>query len=73
MPLVPVVQAYAYSKYVGELTVEFDSKGRVLFAEGDTEVMDASVTPDAEMAARVAELAAPIEDLKKTHVGSSDG
>lgn len=69
--LVPIVQAYAYSKYVGELTIDFDDKGRVLYAEGDTAVMDASVKPNAEMAARVAELAAPIEDLKKTPVGST--
>lgn len=71
--LVPVVQAYAYSKYVGELTVEFDDNGNLLFAEGDTALMDASVTPNAEMAARVAELGAPIEDLKKTHLGSATG
>lgn len=69
--LVPVVQAYAYSKYVGELTVEFDDNGNVLFAEGDTEIMDATVKPNAAIAARVAELAAPIEELKKTPVGAS--
>ncbi|MEL6793119.1 MAG: metallophosphoesterase, partial [Pseudomonadota bacterium] len=36
--LVPVVQAYAYSKYVGELTIDFDDAGNVLFADGDTHV-----------------------------------
>ncbi|MEL7464723.1 MAG: 5'-nucleotidase C-terminal domain-containing protein [Pseudomonadota bacterium] len=61
--LVPVVQAYAYSKYVGELTIDFDDAGNVLFADGDTHVLDASVTPDAEMASQIASLAAPIQEL----------
>ena len=69
--LVPIVQAYAYSKYVGELQVTFDDEGRVIFAEGDTKLLDASVTPDADIAARVAELAGPIEELKAMEVGSS--
>ncbi|MGB0506433.1 MAG: 5'-nucleotidase C-terminal domain-containing protein [Pikeienuella sp.] len=67
--LVPVVQAYAYSKYVGELTVDFDDDGNLLFAEGDAHLLDASVKPNAAMAARVAELAAPIEELKAKLVG----
>ena len=62
--LVPIVQAYAYSKYGGELTVDFDDAGNVLFADGDTKLLDASVTPDPAFAARVAELGAPIEALK---------
>ncbi|MEM8752362.1 MAG: 5'-nucleotidase C-terminal domain-containing protein [Pseudomonadota bacterium] len=61
--LVPVVQAYAYSKYVGEITLEFNDAGEVVFAEGDTHVLDASVEPDPAFAARVAELAAPIQEL----------
>lgn len=71
--LVPVVQAYAYSKYVGELVVDFDDDGNLLFAEGDTHILDASVTPNAAIAARVAELAAPIEELKATPVGEAAG
>ena len=69
--LVPIVQAYAYSKYVGELKVVFDDEGRVLSADGDTKLLDASVKPDADIAARVAELAGPIAELKATEVGSS--
>ncbi|MCG7622354.1 bifunctional metallophosphatase/5'-nucleotidase [Epibacterium sp. Ofav1-8] len=61
---VPVVQAYAYSKYLGELTVTFDDAGNVTAAEGDPILLDASVTPDAEIAARVAEMGAPIEEMK---------
>ena len=62
--IVPVVQAYAYSKYLGHVELTFDDAGNLVFAGGDTIVLDASVTPDAEIAARVAELAGPIEELK---------
>ncbi|MEY8801738.1 bifunctional UDP-sugar hydrolase/5'-nucleotidase [Leisingera sp. XS_AS12] len=61
---VPVVQAYAYSKYLGELTVTFDDAGNVTAAEGEPILLDASVTPDADIAARVAEMGAPIEEMK---------
>lgn len=61
---VPVVQAYAYSKYVGHLKLEFDDAGNVTSATGDTIVLDASVTEDEAVVARVAELAGPIEEMK---------
>ncbi|WP_417475254.1 bifunctional metallophosphatase/5'-nucleotidase [Leisingera sp.] len=61
---VPIVQAYAYSKYLGELTVTFDDAGNVTAAEGEPILLDASVTPDADIAARVAEMGAPIEEMK---------
>ena len=62
--LVPVVQAYAYSKYVGHLELTFDDDGNLTYAEGDTILLDASVEEDAEIVARVAELAGPIEEMK---------
>ncbi len=61
---VPVVQAYAYSKYLGELDVVFDDDGQVISAQGAPILLDASVVPDADMAARVAEMGAPIEEMK---------
>ncbi len=61
---VPIVQAYAYSKYVGELKVVFDDAGVVTSATGDTALLDSSVTPDAAIEARVKELGAPIDELK---------
>jgi len=60
----PVVQAYAYSKYVGHLTLTFDDAGNVTAATGDTILLDASVAEDAEIVARVQELAGPIEEMK---------
>jgi 5'-nucleotidase / UDP-sugar diphosphatase len=68
---VPIVQAYAYSKYVGELEVTWDDEGNVVSATGDTILLDNSVTPDPEAQARVAELAAPLEELKSQVVGTT--
>ena len=62
--LVPVVQAYAYSKYVGHLELNFDEEGNLTYAAGDTILLDASVDEDAEIVARVAELVGPIEEMK---------
>ncbi len=68
---VPIVQAGSYTKWVGKLDLTFDDEGHVKEASGDTILLDASVTPDAKIAARVKELAGPIEDLKGQHVGES--
>lgn len=67
----PVVQAYAYGKYLGHLTLVFDDAGKVTSATGDTIVIDASVQPDAEIVARIKELGAPIEELKAKVIGES--
>lgn len=69
--LVPVVQAYAYGKYVGHLELTFDDAGRLVHAGGDTILLDASVTPDPAIVARVAELAGPIEELKNRVVAET--
>lgn len=69
---VPVAQAYAYSKYIGKLSLTFDDAGNVTAAEGEPVVLDASVEPNAEMAARIAEMGAPIEEMKKRVVASAD-
>ena len=68
---VPVVQAYAYSKYVGHLVLEFDDAGNVTSANGDTILLDASVAEDEAIVARVAELAGPIEEMKTRVVAES--
>ena len=68
---VPIVQAYAYSKYLGELRVTFDDAGNVLRAAGEPHLLNASVAEDATIVARVAELAAPIEELKAKPVGAA--
>ena len=59
-----VAQAYAYTKYLGHLTVTFDDDGNVTAASGDPMLLDASVEPNADFAARIAEMGAPIEEMK---------
>ncbi len=61
---VPIVQAGSYSRYLGEITLTFDDAGNVTAATGDTEILDASVVPDADTLKRIKELAGPIEELK---------
>ncbi|MEO1779858.1 MAG: 5'-nucleotidase C-terminal domain-containing protein [Pseudomonadota bacterium] len=60
----PVAQAYAYTKYLGHLTVTFDDDGNVTASSGDPMLLDASVEPDAVFIARIAEMGAPIEEMK---------
>jgi 5'-nucleotidase len=69
---VPVVQAYAYSKYIGHLTLVFDDAGNVTSATGDTILLDSSVAEDEAAVARVAELAGPIEEMKTRIVASAN-
>lgn len=68
---VPIVQAYAYSKYLGNLKVVFDDAGKVKSASGTPELLDASITPDTGFKNRVAELGKPIEELKKKEIAEA--
>ena len=67
----PIVQAGAYSKYLGEIVVTFDDEGKVTAAEGDTILLDASIEEDAALKERIASLAGPIEELKQMVVGEA--
>lgn len=69
---VPIVQAYAYSKYLGELNVTFDDAGVVTEISGEPILLDASVAEDAAAVARVAELAKPLEELRNKVVAQTD-
>lgn len=62
---VPVVQAYGYGKYLGHLTLTFDDEGNVTAAEGQPILLDASVPENEAIAARVAEMAQPIDELRQ--------
>jgi 5'-nucleotidase len=69
---VPVVQAASYSKYLGDLVITFADNGVVKDAKGDPILIDSSFTPDPALTARIAELAKPIEELRKKVIGSSE-
>jgi len=68
---VQIVQAYAYSKYLGELTVTWDDNGDVTEAEGQPWLLDARVPEDKAMVALINEKAAPLEAIKAKVVGAS--
>ncbi|XP_021248689.1 5'-nucleotidase [Numida meleagris] len=46
---VPVVQAYAYGKYLGYLNVTFDKKGNVVEAVGNPILLDSSIPEDEQI------------------------
>jgi len=68
---VPIVQAYAYGRYLGELHVTFDDFGNVVEAEGDVIELTQEYGEDAAIAKRVAALATPVEAWKSTEVGEA--
>ncbi|HEY0274908.1 MAG TPA: bifunctional metallophosphatase/5'-nucleotidase, partial [Paenirhodobacter sp.] len=68
---VPIVSAYAYSKYLGHLVLTFDDDGKLKSATGEPVLLDASVVPDPKIAARVAELAQPIAAVRARVVGEA--
>lgn len=67
-----IVQAYAYGKFLGELNVTFDDAGNVTEASGEPLIMDAAVTEDEGTVARIAEAAAPLEEIRNKVVANTD-
>ncbi|MBB4121973.1 bifunctional metallophosphatase/5'-nucleotidase [Martelella radicis] len=68
---VPVVQANQYGKYLGDLNVVFNDEGVVTSAKGDPILLDASFSPNEDVAAWISEKAGPIEELKMEEVGET--
>lgn len=51
--LVPAVQAYAYTKYLGKLRIVFDSDGEIVTSNGNPVLLDNSVPQEPEVLAIV--------------------
>jgi 5'-nucleotidase len=68
---VPIVTAYSYAKYLGDLAVTWDDNGVVKTAEGEPMLLDASVSPDEGYKARLAELSEPIEASMSEVIGTT--
>ena len=66
-----LVSAYAYGKYLGELNVVFDDDGNIKSATGEPIVMDGAVVEDPAVKARIAEAAAPLEEIRQKVVASA--
>ena len=65
-----IIQAYAYGKFLGELSVLFDEAGNVIYATGEPITIDGSVNENTQIIARLDELEEPINELKETIVGN---
>lgn len=68
-----IVQAYAYGKFLGELTVTFDDDGKVIEAVGQPLIMDANVAEDEGVKARIAEAAKPLDEIRNKVVAEAAG
>ncbi|WP_298973780.1 bifunctional metallophosphatase/5'-nucleotidase [uncultured Roseobacter sp.] len=66
-----IVQAYAYGKFLGELNVTFDDDGNLTDAKGEPILIDGQVAKDAETAARIAEAAKPLEEIRNKVVAET--
>ena len=66
-----IVSAYAYGKFLGELNVTFDDAGEIVEAKGEPIIMDAAVSEDMPTKDRIAELAAPLEEIRQKVVAET--
>jgi len=66
-----VVQAYAYGKYLGELSVTFNDDGVITEASGEPLLIDGEVVEDEGTVARVAEMAKPLDEIRTKVVAVS--
>ena len=66
-----IVQAYAYGKYVGELNVTFNEKGKVVEASGSPVQVNADISEDTETLERVAKLAEPLNGIRNEVVAEA--
>ncbi|MEL7025956.1 MAG: bifunctional metallophosphatase/5'-nucleotidase [Pseudomonadota bacterium] len=70
---VPIVQAFAYGKYLGELELTFDDDGNVTEISGEPVLIDASVAEDETVLARLSELAGPLDEVRNEVVSEATG
>jgi 5'-nucleotidase len=66
-----IVQAYAYGKFLGELNVTFNDAGEIVSATGEPIVIDGTVAEDAATVARIAEAAAPLDEIRNKVVAEA--
>lgn len=68
---VAIVQAYAYGKFLGELNVTFDDAGNIIEAVGEPLIMDAAVSEDEAVVARLGVLAEPLDEIRNRVVAAT--
>uniref|UniRef100_A0A672ZAK6 5'-nucleotidase n=1 Tax=Sphaeramia orbicularis TaxID=375764 RepID=A0A672ZAK6_9TELE len=68
---VPVVQAYAFGKYLGFLKVTFDDSGNVVESKGNPILLDSSVPQDPDVLAEVEEWKQNLANYSSQEVGQT--
>lgn len=69
---VPIVQAYEWSKVLGEITLDFDGRGHLKkIVKAQPIVVDEKIPEDLEVKSLVAALEKPILDLQTKEVGTA--
>ncbi|XP_022606637.1 5'-nucleotidase-like [Seriola dumerili] len=68
---VPVVQGYAFGKYLGYLKVTFDEAGNVVKAAGNPILMDSSIPQDPDVLADVAKWKKDLAKYSSQYVGKT--
>ena len=66
-----VVQASTRTEYLGRLDIEFDADGLLTDWDGDTILLSRYISPDPDISDLIAELAAPIAELRAIPVGEA--
>lgn len=68
---VPIVQAYAFSKYLGRFEVEFDSNGDLVAFEGAPILLDGDIPKDVEAQKLLDEYRVGVEQVEAHFIGST--
>ncbi|KAM9354301.1 snake venom 5'-nucleotidase-like [Pholidichthys leucotaenia] len=68
---VPVVQAYAFGKYLGHLKVTFDDRGNMVEATGNPILLDSSIPQDPQVLADVEEWKKNLANYSSKVVGTT--
>jgi 5'-nucleotidase len=64
-----IVQAFAYTKYLGDLTVYFDSAGEIRNWEGNPIFLENSIVPDPEIVEAMKPWKAVVDAVAKREIG----
>nr|XP_060608972.1 5'-nucleotidase [Anolis sagrei ordinatus] len=68
---VPVVQAYAFGKYLGYLNVTFDDNGNVIKASGNPILLDSSIPEDPIVKAEVDKMKVELRNFSSKEIGKT--
>lgn len=68
---VPVVQAYAFTKYLGKITLEFDSLGNLVEFEGNPILLNNSYPEDEVVLTAIQKYQPQIDEIKREIVGKT--